>query len=164
MPVEDVPCGVTTLPLATFLRRGEIYPQKLNQGPQQPLRDRCKRPFPYRQTYSKLSAVIWNICAGRHTKLEDCGPSVPVDKYSWKEVEGTKRIPSVLSTGPALLLTGPREYCLTPQVAQPENRHGVLHPYRGESTGHEVWGKSQAPKPRKGEGVVEAGDVGSLNH
>ena len=78
---------------------------------------------------------------------------MPVDKYSWKEVEGTKRIPSVLSTGPALLLTGPREYCLTPQVAQPENRHGVLHPYRGESTGHEVWGKSQAPKPRKGEGV-----------
>ena len=30
-------------------------------------------------------------------KLEDYGPSMSVDQHSWKEVEGTKRIPSVLS-------------------------------------------------------------------
>ena len=33
-------------------------------------------------------------------KLEDRGPSVSVDKHSWKEVKGTERI-RVLSTGPS---------------------------------------------------------------
>ena len=60
------------------------------------------KPGPYYQIPLSLSMGISvqssrNICSGRHMKLEDYGPSMSVDTHSWKEVEGTKRIPSVLS-------------------------------------------------------------------